>query len=316
MTSPDHLSQVSILGLGYRLPMYSWGGSFDFSASHSTVDSGTVAQPGGGANLAISGSGDVFGVRYTHNLNSSSDWQHKASVGLEERFYGNSVTPTGGSTSLVPNLTTQPLTLGYSGNWRSPARELNWSANWLINIPGGSGGSTRDFNQSGGRAGSKAEFQTLKFSLQHTERYASQWVFRAGLTGQYTEDLLIAAEQFGVGGADSVRGFGEREVAADQGVRLGFETWAPPLDISDWRLVFLGFLDSAMVWRNQPLPGEISEQNISSVGLGLRVAWGRNLSGRLDWGYVLQGVKAPVGTTVNGALTGDNKMHATLIWVF
>jgi hemolysin activation/secretion protein len=316
MSSPTHWSQVAIVGLGYKIPFYGWGGTLDLSASHSNVNSGQVAQAGGGPNLAISGSGDVFGIRYTHNLDSSADWQHKVNVGLDSRSYGNSVTAAGSASSLVPNLATRPLSLGYVGNFRAPARESSLNVTWLINLPGGANGTEADFNQSGGRTGAKGAFQTLKFGLQHTERFASQWTLRAALSGQFTNDLLIAAEQYGVGGADSVRGFGEREVASDYGARMGFEIWAPTFAWTDWKIVPLAFVDAAAVKRNKPLAGEIAEQNISSAGLGLRLAAGRQLSGRLDWGYVLQGVSAPAGTTANGTKTGGNKLHGTAVWVF
>jgi len=317
MSSPAHWNQVAIVGLGYKIPFYGVGGTLDVSASHSNVDSGQVAQAGGGPNLAISGSGDVFGVRYTHNLDSSADWQHKVNVGLESRAYGNSVVASGaGGSSLVPSLSTRPLTLGYVGNYREQSRETSFNFTWLLNLPGGTNGSEADFNQAGGRTGAKGDFQTLKFGIQHTERFASQWVLRAALSGQYTNDLLIAAEQYGVGGADSVRGFGERDVAADYGVRIGLEVWAPTFNLDTWRMVPLVFVDAGGVKRNNPLAGEIAEQNISSAGLGLRLAIGRQLSGRLDWGYVTKGVTAPVGTTVSGAKTGESKLHGTAVWNF
>ncbi len=317
MSSPTHWSQVAIIGVGYKIPFYGLGGTLDLNASHSSVDSGQVAQAGGGPNLAISGSGDVFGVRYTHNLDSSADWQHKVNMGVENRAYGNSVKATGaGGASLVPSLSTRPLTMGYTGNYRAPARETAFNLTWLLNLPGGTNGTEADFNQAGGRTGAKGNFQTLKFGIQHTERFASQWVLRAALSGQYTNDMLIAAEQYGVGGADSVRGFGEREVAADHGMRAGLELWAPPLTMDAWRMVPLVFFDAGSVKRNSPLAGEITEQNIASAGLGLRVAVGRHLSGRLDWGYVTQGVAAPAGTAVSGAKTGESKLHGTAVWSF
>ena len=142
-------------------------------------------------------------------------------------MYGNSVTAGGAGGSLVPSLSTRPLTLGYVGNYREPTRETAFNISWLVNLPGGANGTEADYNQAGGRTGAKGGFQTIKFGVQHTERFASQWVLRAALSGQYTNDLLIAAEQYGVGGADSVRGFGEREVAADYGARVGLELWAP-----------------------------------------------------------------------------------------
>ena len=311
MTSPDHVSDVRIFGLGYRVPLYALGDSLDFNLSSSSVDSGQVAQVGGGPDLAISGSGLMLGARYTHNFEASAELQHALSIGLEQRAYGSSVTPLGSTGSLVPDLTTRPLTLSYTQNWHSPKRDLSTSLSWLKNLSGGSNGSTAHFNQAGGRSGADAGFKAIKLSLAYTERFASQWMLRAGLSGQRTSDLLIAAEQFGVGGSDSVRGFGEREVAGDQGLRAGLEVWAPPISADPWRMIPLGFLEGARVLRNQPAVGETASQTISSAGLGLRVAYGRSLTMRMDWGYVLKGVAG-----ITGPVSSDQKLHASMAWVF
>ncbi len=309
MSSPGHWQQVSVLGLGYRIPLYAWGGALDINASQSSVDSGKIAQAGGGPDLAISGSGTTFGLRYTHNLDSSADFNHKLSVGLEQRMMGNSVTL--GGASLVPDLATRPLTLGYNATWRDDTRDLSFGANYVANLPGGRNGNTADYNLPGGRAGADAQFRTLKYNLQLTQRLASLWAVRLGLSGQSSRDLLIASEQFGVGGTDSVRGFGEREIAGDQGWRLGLEVWAPPVDVDQWRFTPLVFVESANVSRNQPAPGEIAEQNISGAGLGLRANYARQMSLRLDWGFATHGVLGNSGTQ-----TGHQRLQASVVWLF
>jgi len=311
MTSPDHLSDVHILGLGYRVPLYGLGDVVDLSASSSNVDSGQVRGAGGGPDLSISGSGLMLGLRYTHYLDASADQQQSWHVGLEHRAYGNDVTAAGEAGSQVPDLTTHPLTLGYSSRWRSEQRDVSAGLTWLKNLPGGSHGSSADFNQPGGRQGASASFQTLKFDFQHTERLASQWSLRGDVSGQLTDDLLIAAEQFGAGGAYSVRGFDEREVAGDQGLRAGIELWSPSFGSDPWRITGLAFVDAAYVSRNQPAAGEISSQSIGSTGLGLRSAYGRHLNLRADWGYVLKGVSGITGTAKS-----DQKLHVSAIWAF
>ncbi len=315
MSSPGHWSQVGILGLGYRIPLYSVGGAVDLSASYSTVDSGKVTQPAGGPDLAISGGGRTFGAKYTHYLDGSANWQHRVSLGLDRREFGNSVTLTGvAGGSLVPDLSTTPLSLGYQGSWRGVERDFSATLTASKNLPGlinPTNGSTADFNQPGGRAGANADFSSFKYTLNWTERWASQWSVRAAVSGQTSQDLLIAAEQFGVGGNDSVRGYGEREIAGDQGLRLGLEVWAAPVDAGSWRLVPLAFVDGAQVSRNQPAAGEIPEQVIASAGLGLRAIWGRSLSLRMDWGHALRNTAGGTGTQA-----GAHRLHATLIWNF
>ncbi len=315
MSSPGHWSQVGILGLGYRIPLYGVGGAVDLSASYSTVDSGKVTQPAGGPDLAISGGGRTFGAKYTHYLDGSANWQHRVSLGLDRREFGNSVTLTGvAGGSLVPDLSTTPLSLGYQGSWRDPERDFSANLTATKNLPGlvnPANGSTADFNLPGGRTGAIADFSAFKYSLSYTERWASQWSLKAALSGQTSQDLLIAAEQFGVGGNDSVRGYGEREIAGDQGLRLGLEVWAAPVDAGTWRLVPLAFVDGAQVSRNQPAAGEIPEQVIASAGLGLRAVWGRSMSLRVDWGHALRNTAGGTGTQA-----GAQRLHATLIWNF
>ena len=312
MSSPGYWSQVGIVGLGYRIPLYGVGGALDLSASYSTVDSGRVAQAGGGPDLAISGGGKTFGAKYTHYLDTTALWQHRASVGLERRAFGNSVTLTGlPGGSLVPDLATTPLTLGYVASYRMPERDFSANLSLVQNLPGAPNGSTADFNVAGGRAGATDSFKAFKYSLQYSERWASQWSLRTALSGQNTTAQLISPEQFGAGGSETVRGFNEREVAGDQGWRLGLEAWAPPIEAGQWRWVPLAFIDTAQLTRNQPAPGEIAEQMIGSAGLGLRGTWGRSLSLRMDWGSVTRGV-----TGITGSRVGDQRLHATLIWNF
>lgn len=147
MSSPGYWSQVGIIGLGYRIPFYGPGGALDLSASYSTVDSGKVTGAGGGPDLAISGGGRTFGVRYTHYLDGFTtaalgQFQQRLSAGVEQRNFSSSVTLVGGAgTSLVPDLATRPLTLGYSATWRDAVRDGSASLQWSQNLPGSANGT-------------------------------------------------------------------------------------------------------------------------------------------------------------------------------
>jgi hemolysin activation/secretion protein len=308
-TSPNHVDDVQVLGLSYRVPLYSLGDTLDFNASYSSVDSGRVSNAGGGPDLSISGSGKVFGLRYTRNLATTEPFRSALSLGLERRAYGNAVTSSASAGSLVPDVTTQPLTLGYSANWHSDARDVSAQITWLRNLPGGEHGQAADFDAS--RLGASATYQIWKFDLQHTERLPSQWSLHSALTLQTTSDLLVPAEQFGVGGVASVRGFSEREVAGDRGLRAGLEVWAPPINLDPGRLLPLAFIEGARVVRNQPAAGEVAGQTISSAGFGLRAAYSRSLSLRLDWGYVLHGTSGS-----NGTASSNQAIHASVAWIF
>ena len=113
------------------------------------------------------------------------------------------------------------------------------------------------------------------------------------MNGQITRDLLISPEQYGAGGADSVRGYLPREVASDRGYATQLEIYTPNFSgsagLSDkWRLRMLGFYDFGDVSRNDPLPGESAGQYLASTGIGLRMAFGRAVSLRLDVAQILK----------------------------
>ncbi|HEX9079839.1 MAG TPA: ShlB/FhaC/HecB family hemolysin secretion/activation protein, partial [Desulfuromonadaceae bacterium] len=110
--------------------------------------------------------------------------------------------------------------------------------------------------------------------------------------GQYTDDFLVPGEQFGLGGADSVRGFTERELASDCGFAGNVEIYtpniAPLLNISETQVRLLGFYDTGAVFPAAGAPAGTPEYAIASVGTGIRLAWSSNFSFALDWGYVLR----------------------------
>jgi hemolysin activation/secretion protein len=83
ITSPDHVSDVKIFGVGYRIPIYSWSGVVDVLAGYSSVNSGTVQGV-----FNVSGSGDVFGLRYTQLLGRFETYEYRAALGLDYRAKG------------------------------------------------------------------------------------------------------------------------------------------------------------------------------------------------------------------------------------
>jgi hemolysin activation/secretion protein len=99
----------------------------------------------------------------------------------------------------------------------------------------------------------------------------------------------VPGEQFGGGGAGSVRGFGERDVAGDSGIGANLELYTPNLcGDGNWQCRLLAFHDRAHVRRNHALAGELVRTSIASAGLGLRVMLSSQANLQLDYGRVLQ----------------------------
>lgn len=310
VTSPDHVKDVTIFGMNYRIPFYAVAGALDLSASYSNVRSGNVTTAAG--SYAISGSGDVFGIKYTHLLPRIGEWDQRVALGLDYRYFKNDVNFAGSSTSLIPDLVTRPVTLSYAGFIRDEARE--WRANISVsqNLAGGDKNNTASYQVAGGRAGATAGFNAWRYNVFLRQTLPADWQAQWQLNGQYSPNALVSGEQFGIGGVDSVRGFNEREVLSDRGYRTSFELQGSNLSkawqIDQLQMRPVAFYDAGWVQRNRPLPGEQKHNTISSAGIGLRVGWGSNLQARVDYASVLQsgGVRK----------TGDRKLHANLTLTF
>ncbi|MEI7432451.1 MAG: ShlB/FhaC/HecB family hemolysin secretion/activation protein [Betaproteobacteria bacterium] len=193
----------------------------------------------------------------------------------------------------MPNSTFHPVSLTYSGNASLEGRELSLSLSWVKNVPGGTNGTTADFNLPGGRQGADANYQLWRYQFAGMQQLPSDWMLRGSFQGQSTRYALISGEQFGVGGMDSVRGFNDRSVANDYGTRASIELHSPDLgnllNKPDIRMRALVFYDTAYLQRNLALPSEVKSQQISSFGFGLRSIYSKSINLRLDFAVVDKG---------------------------
>ena len=286
VTSVEKPSQVGIYSVGYRKPFYSRGTSLDLVAGYSDVDAGTTQIPQGP--LAFSGRGGVLGARYNWQLERIAGYDHKLSVGLDHRMYRNSCTVGNlggaacGTAGATFNVT--PLSLGYGGTWLREKAQIGIGASAAANIGGASRGDTAALGLA--RFGADARYVVYRFGTHYARALAGDWQVRARLDAQYASEPLVPPEQFGIGGAASVRGFLERERADDRGHSGSLELYtpelAPRLGWANWNLRLLAFYDFGRTSRVDPQPGDQIDNGIASAGLGLRLNMQKSLALRLD----------------------------------
>lgn len=286
-TTLEKPSQVSVYGVGYHIPLYESGNSVDLFGSYSNVDSGNVSA--GLVNLTVSGKGRVFGARYNHNLAREANYEPKLVYGVDYKAFINDVLFTG--QQLGHDVTVRPISIAYLGAWTLPTGEASFSLNLVRNIGGGEQGSSADF--SAVRTGATPDYLLLRYTANYAQTLPKDWQMRLGMTGQHTRDALIPGEQFGAGGASSVRGFSEREFSNDYGVQINAEIYTPNLcsttSGTTMQCRMLAFYDAAQLERNFALTGEVASSSISSAGLGLRMLVDRYLNMQLDYGRALSG---------------------------
>ena len=304
ITSPSKLDQVAIYGFGYRIPYYRLNSSLDLFAGYSDVDSGTV-----GGLFAVSGKGSIYGARWNYYLPKWKDIEQKVYAGLDYRAYQNNVTLLG--IGIVPDITVHPVSVGYAGLKRMTASEWSFNASLARNLPGGNDGRAADFQAT--RFGANENYTILRYGTSLSHAFRSEWQGRIAYTGQYTRDALIPGEQFGIGGPDTVRGYLPREAANDRGYVTQLELYTPNFaaaaGLSDkWRSRLVGFYDFGAVSRNNTLPSEQAGKYLASTGIGLRMAFGKSVSLRVDLAQILKAH----GTRQ----TDDQRMNASLAVIY
>ena len=301
ITSPDHLSDVTIFGLGYRIPFYRWNSALDLVLGYSDVNSGTVQDL-----FTVSGKGTILSARWSYILPRIGAYEQKVAASWDWRDFRQNVGLVAGGGGLVPDITLKPLGLTYLGRYTRAGYEGNFYVSLVHNIPGGADGNQEAFDRQ--RALSRASYRIWRYGAQATGAKGG-FLLRAAFSGQHTNDILVPGEQFGMGGADSVRGYFEREVASDIGHRASLELYFPDMGEhmgSDWRARPLAFVDMARGRDNAPIRAD--KNGLSSVGLGLRLGRGKDLSIRVDGAHVT--------SDAGSKRLGDSRLHFSVGYIF
>jgi hemolysin activation/secretion protein len=109
-----------------------------------------------------------------------------------------------------------------------------------------------------------------------------RFTIAAGARGQYSGDALLSFEEFSAGNFTVGRGYDPGAILGDSGIGLQAELRygsALPRDPDDWAFEPFLFADQAWAWNEDRLV-VIGRQELTSIGGGVRAAWGDKL--RLD----------------------------------
>ena len=315
VTSPGKENLVSLYSGSYRMPLYARGDSMDFIAAYSDVSAGTTQTVAGP--LSFSGKGSVYGLRYNQLLARQGEYSQRIVYGLDYRAYKNQCSlGTFGAAGCGPaavDVTLMPASLAYSGNWERPGQVTDFYVTLSQNLPGTANGQESDFNAArpspNGGAGASSRYSILRFGSSTVKAFENSWQVRAAFNAQYTANALVSGEQFGIAGANSVRGFLEREIARDVGYFVNLELYSPnltgklgPGDANLRGVLFYDFGGAA----NNPLAGEDSQRStISSIGAGLRWKIQRDFNMRFDLARVLN----EGGSRKSGDLRGNISVY-------
>ncbi|WP_242055565.1 MULTISPECIES: ShlB/FhaC/HecB family hemolysin secretion/activation protein [Nostocales] len=109
---------------------------------------------------------------------------------------------------------------------------------------------------------------------------------------QLSSKRLLASEQFGLGGINSVRGYRQDFLLTDNGALASVELRLPIVRVPQWNgvLQVTPFVDVGTAWNNSSSRDESNTNTLASVGLGLRWSQGNNFTAGVEWGIPLVSV--------------------------
>jgi hemolysin activation/secretion protein len=130
-----------------------------------------------------------------------------------------------------------------------------------------------------------SKFFTRRGQAQYVRVLAPNSLFLVRLESQIADRPLLAIEQLGIGGQDSVRGYRQYLLLADNGLIASAEVrlplFMPPQ--SPQVLQIVPFLDFGWGWNRSTGNNDLTRNVIAAGGLGLRYQ-GDNFSAKLDYG--------------------------------
>ncbi|MDB5948120.1 MAG: hypothetical protein JWQ33_3146 [Ramlibacter sp.] len=308
-TSPEHPGQVHIYSAGYRIPLYSQAASFDAFLAHSSVSNGTTITPAGP--LSFAGKGTVLGLRANRNFDRIGEYDHRLTLGLDWRDYENNcavgVFGPAACGSAGVSVRAAPVSLAYTGQKQGP--QVAWGINATLSANVG-GSSQETFDAA--RPGARRHYVISRFSGFSEVAMAAGFAVNGRLDIQYSPHALISGEKFGLGGASTVRGYSERELAGDYGYVARVEALAPAMEVTEgFRIRPYLFVDHGRISNHEDLPCRNANESscrLTGAGIGARLSIGKNTSANLDLGRAFD----------NGVTTssGDVRGHVSVNFIY
>ncbi len=298
-TSLERSSDVKQLGLSYKAPLYALGGVLGASYTRSDVVGNFGA-------FTSTGAGHTLGVNYTFYLPPQGGRRSYVSVGLDDKVF--EATQISGIVVGVDRRS-RPITLGYAERTEWDGGVWGYNVDLAVNTASGSGNDLASYQNEDPRIGT-VRWKALRGGATYSAPLAQTWIWTVRGQAQYSPDVLISGEQFGLGGVGSVRGTSiDRPITGDKGVSGSLEVTTPERATG---LRLLGFIDAGWLGNNEPNgANKPSSDRLASIGMGLR--YGREpFAVALDYGRLITGSRVPLALNSAAPQRGDDRLYINL----
>lgn len=280
--SPEDLNEVKVFSGTYVIPRLNG----DYFAAYGVISDSDISAVG---DVNVIGKGYIAGARYIHPLPSSENFYQGLTLGADYKTFKESVVLLGADGFNTP-ISYLAFVLGYDGTYQTPVSQTQMNLTFNF-APRGLGNNEREFNDK--RNDAKPNYAFLRTDIKHTQKLPLEWSLQAKLSGQIASEKLISAEQFTIGGVDSVRGYLESSELGDNGALVSLELRTPQLKqyisqhlFSDYIKDFYAFsFIDAGVTRVYDISGGDSTRDLLSAGLGFKLKSTGGLFTNLDYAH-------------------------------
>ena len=303
--SPQELNEVKVISGTYVIPRMNG----DYFAAYGVISKSDISAVG---DVNVVGNGVILGARYIHPLPLVNNYYHSLTLGADYKDFKESILILGSDVGNNP-ISYTAFSLAYEGtlNLQASQTQMNVGVNFA---PRGLGNTDAEFSNK--RSFANPNYAFLRGDLKHTQKLPLNWTLQAKLSGQLANDPLISAEQFTVGGLESVRGYFESQLLGDNGIFASLELRTPPLTkyvsnpafkdyIKD--IYAFTFVDAGHVSTLKPLPGQDKNSDIASTGLGVKLKFNKGLFTNFDYAYALRDTG-----NAGDVEKGDDRLHFRL----
>ncbi len=250
----------------------------------------------GGA--AVTGRGEIFGVRALINLPTEAEFYQTASLGVDYKHFKENVLV--GTSEIATPITYFPISASYGANWSGKHSFTEFNSTATFSLRGLGGSDELEYDNK--RYQASAAFFHIRADASHTQDLPLGAQVFGKISTQGTANSLINSEQFSAGGMGTVRGYLESTQLGDNGLAVTLELRTPSLlgrmnpqpekeseatrdPANEWRIY--GFWDGARLSIVDPLPDQKDTFKLMSVGVGTRVKLKNHFHGSLDAGWPL-----------------------------
>lgn len=284
VTSPSAPERVQVASASLRVPLYAARLFIELNALGSNTRNAPSQTPAG--ELRFAGRGESVGARALWTLAALAEAKQQLAVGVEARRYRNDCAVgdlgTEGCGTAAAPVDVLPLTVSWTLQ-RPGQAQLMLQA--VANLGAGRAGDAAAFEAA--RAGARPHYRLLRADASGQALLARQVSLQWRASAQFSDDALVSAEQFGLGGAGSVRGYTERALAGDRGVSASLELAtrlsalagaagpaAAPVGEAWWqRLQLSAFMDGGLVAQRATAVCRSGHTSCGAWGAGLGLQW-------------------------------------------